>query len=108
MKKIFVITLSILMLSISSFASSSIEKIERNEIKNMTQEQRTFRVEQLETRVNELREKNLKELEGSEKRAVKSELKYIQKELKTHERSGGGIYLSLTAILVIILLIIIL
>lgn len=107
MKKIFAITLSLLMLSISSFASNSVDKIERSEIKNMTQEQRVLRVEQLETRVNELREKNFNELEGSEKRAVKSELRYIQKELKTHER-GGGIYISVTAILVIILLIIIL
>ncbi len=107
MKKIFAITLSLIMLTISSFASNSIERLSRNEIKNMTQEERALRIEQLENRVNELREKNLKELHGKEKRAVKSELRYIQKELKTQD-GGGGIYLSVTALLVIILLILIL
>lgn len=108
MRKKFAVTLSIIMLSISSFASNTIDKINKSEIKNMSQDERALRVEQLETRVSELREKNFRELHGKEKRAVKSELRYIQKELKTHERGGGGIYLSVTALLVIILLILIL
>lgn len=107
MKKTLVITLSLIMLTISSFATNPVEKLQRNEIKNMSQEARALRVEQLETRVNELREKNFNELDRKEKRAIKSELRYIEKELKTHD-GGGGIYLSVTALIVIILLIIIL
>ena len=107
MKKIIALTLSLIMLTMSSFASTSIDRLDRNEIKSMTQEQRVLRIEQLETRVNELREVNIKELKGKEKREIKSELRYIQKELKAQD-GGGGIYLSVTALLVIILLILIL
>lgn len=106
MKKTLAVTLGILMMGLSSFASNEIKRLDKNEIKNMPNEQRKTRIVELENRVNEIKNKDLRSMDKSDKKEIKSELRYIEKELKTHER-GGGIYLSVTALLVIILIILI-
>jgi hypothetical protein len=59
----------------------------------------------LAQRVQEIREMDMSTLERSEKKELKSELREINKEIK---RNGGGIYLSVGALLVVIILLILL
>ena len=64
------------------------------------------RVIELTERVNEIKEINLKELDRKEKKALKGELRAIEKELKT---SGldDKVSISIGAIIIIILILII-
>jgi hypothetical protein len=71
----------------------------------MDESQMQARYEILEARVLEIQALNLKTLERTERKAVKSELRYINKEMKA--LGNGGIYISTTALVIIILLLII-
>lgn len=76
------------------------------EPKELTAEE-TLRIEQIENRVAEIQEMDFSELERAEKKALKSELKSLEKEAKALG-NGGGIYISTGAIIIILLLIILL
>lgn len=56
-------------------------------------------------RLQEIKELDISTLNKTEKRELKSEVREINKELK---RAGGGIYLSVGALLVVIILLILL
>lgn len=56
-------------------------------------------------RLQEIREMDMSTLDRAEKKELKSEVREINKELK---RDGGGIYLSVGALLVVIILLILL
>lgn len=62
------------------------------------------RMEEIEARVLEIKEMDFSTLDRAEKKAIKTELKELNKEAKR----GGGLYLSLGAIIVIVLLLILL
>jgi hypothetical protein len=95
-----------LLLAMSSFASSSpVERLDKQTIKAMDESQMQARYEILEARVIEIQALNLKTLERAERKAVKNELRYINKEMKA--LGNGGIYISTTALVIIILLLII-
>lgn len=78
-----------------------------------TEPARTARVEdarmqQLVSRLEEIRNMDISTLSKSERKALKKEVKNIKREIKGKKPVGGGIYLSVGAILVIILLLILL
>lgn len=58
----------------------------------------------LELRLNEINGLDKSSLNHTQKKALRSEVKTIEKQL----RSGGGVYISVGAIIIIILLLIIL
>lgn len=95
MKKIKVFAFAFL-LSIASFASTSIEKTDP-----------VIRVQQLESRVQEIWKMDHSDMEKTEKVTLREELKEIRKELKT---SGldSKVSISIGAIIIILLLLIIL
>jgi len=64
------------------------------------------RAEELVNRLEEIKAMDMKSLSRSEKRAVRKEVRAIEKEMK--QMSGGGVYISVGALLVIIILILIL
>lgn len=70
---------------------------------NETPEQRVTRLTQ---RLEEIRAMDIEKLSKSEKRALKSEVRSIKKEMK--KAASGGLYISIGALLLIILLILLL
>jgi Skp family chaperone for outer membrane proteins len=70
---------------------------------NETPEQRVTRLTQ---RLEEIRAMDVEKLSKSEKKALKAEVRSIKKEMK--KAASGGVYISVGALLLIILLIILL
>jgi hypothetical protein len=66
--------------------------------------QTEMRVKQIETRVQEIRSMDKSNLTGSERKALRQELVQMKKEAKA--MTGGGVYLSVGAIIIIILVLI--
>lgn len=63
------------------------------------------RANQLKDRLEEIRAMDMSKLSKQEKKALRAEVKEIKKEIKA---IGGGVYLSVGAIILIVLLIILL
>jgi len=63
------------------------------------------RSQQLLQRLEDIRDMNKSELTGSEKKDLRKEVKGIKKEMKTIK---GGVYLSVGAVIIVILLLILL
>lgn len=63
------------------------------------------RAEELVNRLEEIKAMDMKSLSRSEKRELRKEVRSIEKEMKT---MNGGVYISVGALLVIIILILIL
>jgi hypothetical protein len=61
------------------------------------------RAQQLIQRLDEIKDLNKSELTGSEKKALRKEVREIKKEMKA---LSGGVYLSVGAIIIVILLLI--
>lgn len=64
------------------------------------------RAEELVNRLEEIKAMDTKSLSRAEKRELRKEVRSIEKEMKT--MNGGGVYISVGALLVIIILILIL
>ncbi|ERM83609.1 hypothetical protein P872_03010 [Rhodonellum psychrophilum GCM71 = DSM 17998] len=62
------------------------------------------RMDEIESRVMEIKKMDFSTMDKAEKKAIKTELKELNKEA----RRGGGLYLSLGAVIVIVLLLVIL
>lgn len=100
MKKLIYIAFSFVMLiSTVNIASAS----EKND-KALTPTQQV-KLEQLTNRVEQIRKMDKSELNRQEKRALRAELKQMKSE--ANAISNGGIYLSVTALLVIIVILLI-
>ena len=84
-----------------------ITPLDKKAIKNMNTDQRQERVNLLENRLREIEGMDLKALEKGEKKEIKMEVKDINRELKKHAISGG-VYISVGALILIIILLIIL
>lgn len=74
---------------------------------NNTASETEARVVELTQRVEEIRSIDFKEITRSEKRALKSELKEINKELKGIEGLDKKVSVSVGAIIIVVLLLII-
>jgi len=99
MKKIIYITLSLFLLVGVAQAA------EKKETKVLTTAQQV-KLNQITARVAEIKKIDQSSLSQEDKKELKSELMEMKKEAKGI--SGGGIYISITALLVIIIILIIL
>lgn len=63
------------------------------------------RLTEIEARVEEIKEMDFSEMTKSERKSVKTELKSLNKEAK---QIGGGVYISVGAIIIILLVILLL
>lgn len=70
---------------------------------NMTEEQKTARLEEIKSRVEVIKATDKSTLSKSERKAMKKELKQMHREAK---EMRGGVYLSVGAIIIIVLLLI--
>jgi hypothetical protein len=75
----------------------------KEKVAEMTKEQKAARLEAIKDRVNEIKAMDKSELSKADRRALKKELKEMNKEART---MSGGVYLSVGAIIIIILLLI--
>ncbi|HSJ68372.1 MAG TPA: hypothetical protein VK921_11875 [Anditalea sp.] len=104
MKKIaYFLSLVFLMTAFApaAIASDNIEDKNKTELSEADQE----RLAEIEARVEEIKEINLSDLDKEERRALKKELKDMNKEAK---QISGGVYISVGAIILILLLLILL
>ncbi len=69
----------------------------------MTEGQKAARLEEIRVRVNEIKAMDKSELTRAERKELKRELKGMKKEARTMQ---GGVYLSVGAIIIIILVLI--
>jgi uncharacterized membrane protein len=69
----------------------------------MTEEQKAARLEEMKNRVNEIRAMDKSELSKADRKALRKELREMNKEARTMK---GGVYLSVGAIIIIILVLI--
>ncbi len=100
MKKLIYIAFSMIMvISTANFATAK----ERSDAPLTTEQQ--VKLQQLTQRVEQIRSMDKTELNRQEKRALRSELRTMKND--ANAIGNGGIYLSITALLVIILILII-
>ena len=100
MKKLMYIAFSfVMLLSTANIASAN----EKND-KALTASQQV-KLEQLTNRVEQIRSMDKSNLDRQQKRALRSELREMKSE--ANAISNGGIYLSVTALLVIIVILLI-
>src|SRR6476620_6304029 len=105
-KKIFysVITFLFAISAITANASSDIKAI-KERMAGMTEAQKEERIQQIKQRVEEVKAMDKSQLSKIERKDIRNELKNMNKEVKASGR-GGGIYISLGAILVILLILV--
>jgi len=105
-KKIFysAITFLFAISAITANASSDI-KVIKEKIAGMTEAQKEERIQQIKQRVEEIKAMDKSQLSKIERKDIRTELKNMNKEVKASGR-GGGIYISLGAILVILLILV--
>lgn len=106
--KIGIAILSILLTAnvTSSYAATLDNSLPNKErVIGLSEDQKKARLEEIRTRVNEIKETDKSSLSKSDRKAMKKELREMRKESKEMK---GGVYLSVGAIIIIILLLIIL
>jgi len=81
------------------------KEINKDKKKSEITTEEQARLEDIKLRVEEIKAMDFSELSKSELKEVKTELKELNKEAK---QNGGGIYLSVGAIIVILLVLILL
>jgi diphthamide biosynthesis methyltransferase len=91
--------------ALANSTNEPFETLSKKEVKQMTQEESEERVLVLTERLEYLQSVENKDLDREERRAMKREVRDIEKELKAH---NVGIYISGSALIIIILLIILL
>jgi GMP synthase PP-ATPase subunit len=104
--KISIAILSLLLtITVSnSYASTIVDRRPLKErVASMTENEKKVRLEEIKARVEYIKEMDKSELSRSERKALKKELKDMNKEART---MSGGVYLSVGAIIIIILLLI--
>lgn len=109
-KNIFLIAITVLLM-VSSYSSNAAtftddKKDYKEAAAHMTNDQKRARIEEIKTRVEEIKAMDKSVLNKQEKKELKTELKSLKHEAGA--MGAGGIYLSLGAILLIILILIVL
>jgi hypothetical protein len=87
----------------SNAATPGNDRPNKDRVETMTDAQKVARVEEIRTRVNEIKGMDKSGLSRSERKAVRKELRDMKKESREMK---GGVYLSIGAIIIIILLLI--
>lgn len=91
-----------LMFLFTSMAPAAMAKGDKKEKPELTAEQE-LRLGEIQTRLAEIKAMDFGEMSKNELKEVKVELKELKKEAK---QNGGGIYLSVGAIIIILLVLI--
>jgi hypothetical protein len=86
-------------------AAAEINPMNKKQLQALSESEVAERLEMLESRVDEIQSMELSTLSKEEKKDVKKELREIKKQ---NEFLSGGVYLSVGAIIIIILLLILL
>lgn len=94
-------TLILVAFSFFSITAMAETGIDRKSIKEMTVEEKTHRAQILEKRLIELKGIPVDSLDRDERKTLRKETREIRKEMKALQ--GAGIYISGTAILVLLL-----
>ncbi len=89
--------------SVQTFAKTDKHTIEEK-VAAMTQEQKEARAEEIKARVLEIQAMDKSNLSSEDRRALRHELRDMNKESKA--LGNGGIYISLAGIVIIILVLI--
>jgi DNA gyrase/topoisomerase IV subunit A len=103
-KKNFRVALLVILIAIALPASSAVMVSETSKTTG-TEKTENARVQVLTQRLEDIRGMNKSELTRMEKKSLRKEVKEIKKEMKT---MSGGVYLSVGAIIIVILLLILL
>lgn len=94
----------LLLFSFGAQASGLSNREIRDRVEAMTAEEKQQRAEVIRMRVDEIKNMDKSNLTTAEKKELKAEMKMMRKEAKAV--GGGGIYISLAGILIIILVLI--
>ena len=100
------VLLAVTLFSLSSNAASLDKDALQAKINGMDEQQKEARMDEIQQRITAIKEMDKSLLTREERKEMRHELKDMRKEVK--RIGGGGIYLSLGGILLIILLLIIL
>ena len=84
--------------------AEEITPLSKKDLRSLSEVEVAERVKMLESRVHEINAMDLSSMTKAEKKEVKKELREIQKENKTMR--GSGIFLSVGAIIIILLILI--
>lgn len=106
MKKIFFTTL--LMFPFLTYANGPITPMEKEEIKEMTEEEHKVRTNLLLERLQEIKAMPKKSLDKDQKKVLRKEVRAIKKEMNMRKAVSGGIYIGGGALIIILLLILLL
>ncbi len=103
--KIYVPAIALMLSGTAMQANASTVKQNLKEsVAAMTAEQKEARGEAMKTRIAEIKEINKSDLSRNDRREMRTELKDMNKEAKA--MAGGGVYLTVGAILLIVLILI--
>ncbi len=105
---LFLLFTAMLFSSVTAHAEANekypVKPLSKKEIKLLTEQESTERVELLEQRLLDISQVDLSYLSAKDKKALQKEVKDIQKELKTHV--SVGLYIGGGTLLILILLLI--
>lgn len=106
MKQKLVVIALLLMAAISSLPSyaKGDKQALKEKIGTMTEAQKESRIAEITARVQEIKDMDRSTLSSNDKKALRHELKDMNKEAKA--LGNGGIYISLAGIIIIILVLI--
>lgn len=95
----------VLLITTSALHATNISNgFDKEKVARMTEEEKNARIAVMKSRVEEIRGMDRSTLSRSERKELRRELRDLNKEAKAIGR--GGIYISLTGILIIILILI--
>ncbi|TKK68499.1 hypothetical protein FC093_10265 [Ilyomonas limi] len=100
---ILALTLLTLFASINTYARND-KDYWKDKIANMTEAQKEARVTEIKARVQEIKDMDKSKLSSEDRKALRHELRDMNKEARAI--GNGGIYISLAGILIIILVLI--
>ncbi|MCH7411078.1 hypothetical protein MM239_16855 [Belliella sp. DSM 111904] len=86
----------------TAFAPAAMAKDSKKDQPELTAEEQ-LRLEEINTRVDEIKAMDFADMSKAERKEVREELKEMKKEAK---ELGGGVYLSVGAIIIILLILI--
>jgi VIT1/CCC1 family predicted Fe2+/Mn2+ transporter len=91
--------------TISEGNASEIEKMNKKELQALDENESKERLEVIEVRLKEIQEMDVKSLPRAERKEITKELREIKKQ---HDFLSDGVYLSVGAIIIILLVLILL
>jgi len=104
-RKIVIVAMTLLaaFASVTTYAKNDKHAI-KEKVAAMTEQQKQDRIAEMKARVEEIKNMDKSQLKSDEKKALRQELRDMNKEAKAI--GNGGIYISLAGIIIIILVLI--